>query len=1134
MRLNYLAGAAVVALASPAAVQAQQITSAIQGTVRDASGAAIPGAEVVVTDTRTSTSRSITTNETGTFTADGLVTGGPYRIVASASGFEGQTVENIFTNLQGDTDFDFELTPGEGDIVVTGRRANVTQRAIGPGQSFGEQDLADFPSITRDIRDIIRIDPRVSLSRANEVDRISCLGGNDRSNTFTVDGIVQADVFGLNGTPFASRNALPIPFDAIRETSVEFAPFDVQYGAFTGCAINVVTKSGANAFGGSAFFTYAGDGLQGDTLDGESFPSLSFEEKRWGATLSGPILRDKLFFFFGYEETDLGDPQERGPVGAGFANELEFITEAQFNEISQVISDVYGIDTGGIARSLPETSRRFFGRVDWYLTDRQRLEATYQRLDEANVEEDDFNNTNITGLNTFELEGTKSNYYSLRLYSNWSDAFSTEIRASRSEVSDVQQPFGGGEAQSDNPITRIIVGVRNGDDLGRFQAGPGFSRTSNELDTEITQLKIKASLAAGDHAFTFGGEYNELNVFNLFGQNTTGTLTFANIADLREGLLSGGTNTNPSAEAVIDGQGAGAYGNFTASGDINDAAAEFTRRIFTVYAQDEWKVTPRFDLLAGVRIDTFRGDAPTENPNFINRYGFSNAVSFGRLGTLVLPRLGFTYNIDNEEGFLRRSQFKGGVGLFSGGDPTVYFSNAYSNNGIALGFGSTGNNRLCNPVGGRIDVVQNGVFTGLPQCVRDAGAAQSARGLADTQSIDPNFKTPTVLRANLSFGTQFGIGGGFFDDWTFNADYIYSRFRDPVTFVDLAQVVDPRKGLNGFTRDGRPLYGAIDPTAAGCDAELLDKGGSPPRYAGVTAACFNTSRDDEIQLTNGRDYNSHVASVVLSKSFDGGVFTAGGGTRFNLGYAFARSRNNRFNNGTTATGSFDGSAVFDLQDTRVATAEFETRHNATFALSFREKFFGDYDTQFGFTFIAREGRPYSYTFNGTGRFADEQSGAGQLLYVPSEIDDPNVVYQNTTVAGRLTQTAAQTAASLDSYIDGIKCLRRYRGRSIPRNTCRNSWFYDLDVRLSQELPGPARLLGVDDKLRLFADFDNFLNLIDSGANISRSRGAAINTLTGGVDPQGRYVYNNFNPDDDNDIQTSSSLWRVQVGVSYQF
>lgn len=611
---------------TPVAAYAQQITSGIEGTVRDAAGAPLPGATVVITDTRTGSDRTLTTNASGGFRADNLVTGGPYRITVTAEGFEGRTVEDAFINLQGNTNFNFDLTAGSGEIVVTGARAAATQLAIGPGQSFDAQTLADFPTITRDIRDIIRFDPRVRLDRANEVDRISCLGGNDRSNTFTVDGIVQSDVYGLNGTPFAARNALPLPYDAIRETSVEFAPFDVQYGQFTGCAINVVTKSGENQFHGSGFFTYTDDGLLGKKIDGTDFPSIAFKEKRWGATLSGPILRDRLFFFFGYEETDLADSQDDGPAGAGYPNESQFVTQGQFDEVSQVIRDVYGIDTGGLARSLPEASQRYFGRLDWYINDDHRLELTYQRLEEQNTESDDFSDTNITGINTFEAEGTQSNYYSARLFSNWTENFSTEIRASRSEVQDLQGPVGGGEAQSSNPIPRIIVGVSNGSVNGTVQAGPGFSRTSNDLETRISQLRVQGNLRQADHSITFGGEFNQLYVFNLFGQNTTGTLTFANIADLREGLLSGGASTNPNANAVVAGGAAGAYGNFTASGDINTAAAEWIRTQFVAYAQDDWQVTPQFDILAGVRVEWFDGDRPDANPNFLNRYGFTNAI----------------------------------------------------------------------------------------------------------------------------------------------------------------------------------------------------------------------------------------------------------------------------------------------------------------------------------------------------------------------------------------------------------------------------------------------------------------------------------------------------------------------------
>lgn len=1129
MRLTTLLCAST-ALAIPVAAQAQQITTQIGGQVAGQDGTPIAGASVVITDTRTAASRTVTTGQDGRFAVVGLTPGGPYEVTASAPGYQGQSVQMVSTSLQGATTLGFELASAEiptDAIVVTGQRANLQLRAIGPGQAFGEDILESFPTITRDIRDFIRIDPRVSLDRSNEVDRISCLGGNDRSNAFTVDGITQADVFGLNGTPFASRNSLPLPFDVIRQTSVEFAPFDVEYGQFTGCAINVVTKSGGNDFHGSAFFTFRNEDLRGNTIDGEEFPAAPFEEKRWGATLSGPIVRDRLFFFLGYEETDLGDSQDRGPVGAGFPNELNFITEAQFNEISQILADTYNIETGAITRSLPETSRRFFGRLDWVINDQHRLEGTYQRLDENNVEEDDISFTNFAGLNTFEQEGTVSNYYSGRFYSNWTDDFSTELRASRSEVRDVQGPVGGGEAQSDNPIPRIIVGVRNGGSIGTFQAGPGFSRTSNELRTEINQLKVTANLRAGDHSLTFGAEVNDLHVFNLFAQNSTGTLTFNNIDDLRAGILSGGTNTFPRAADVLAGRAAGAYGNFTASGDINDATAEFNRTIYTAYVQDEWRATPQLEVLAGLRVDWLDGDAPQPNPAFAARYGFSNAVPFSKFDPVLLPRFGVTYDLENE-GFFRRTQLRGGVGAFTGGDPTVYFSNAFSNNGFAVGFGAS-NNALCNAAegaDGRIDVVTNGQFTGIPQCIVTAGGQQSARGLADTQSTDPNFEVPTVIRANLGLTTTFGTGdGGWFDNWRLTADYIYSRFRNPINFVDLSQVVNPALGVNGFTVDGRPIYRSIDPTVSGCDAMLLNQGGTPPTYSNVTAACFNTSRDDEIQITNGPSYDSHVASLVLTKNFRAGLFTDGGGISLNLGYAFTDADNNRFNSSSTATSSFDIVAAFDRQNPAIATSEFETRHNFTFALNLSEQFFGDYETSLGLIYVARSGRPYSLVFNNGGVFNDSASGNDNaLLYIPSGPNDPNVSPSSDPAA----------VASLVDYANGLDCARPFIGRSIPRNTCRNSWYHDLDLRFSQELPGPARLAGVEDRLKLFVDFDNFLNLLDSGLNVFRNRRYATPIVDGGVDAQGRYVITNFDPVDQPLIRVSSSVWKIQLGVSYEF
>lgn len=1141
MKIKYLLAASVVSLsaatmmAAPAA--AQQITSGVEGSVNDADGNPLSGASVSITDTRTGSTRTVSTGSSGNFSAQGLVAGGPYTITATASGFEGQTIENRSLNVSGNLRLKFGLTPSatESVIVVTGARVQAVQLAVGPGQGFDLESLEGFPSITRNVSDIIRIDPRVSLDRNNEVDRISCLGGNDRSNTFTVDGIVQSDVFGLNGTPSASRNTFPIPFDAIRQTSVEFAPFDVEYSDFTGCAINVVTKSGENRFHGSAFYTFTNENLRGDRAGGSGSVVAPFSEKRWGATLSGPIIPDRLFFFAGYEETDLGNANEFGPAGAGFPNEADFVTQAQFDQFANIANTVYGQDVGGYPQNLPETSVRYFGRLDAYITDDHRLEATYQRLEETNVESDVGTNQ-LTGLNSFEDEGTVSDYYSLRLYSDWTDRISTEIRVSRSEVGDKQGPVGGGEAQDTTPIVRLAVGVQGPTENGILATGPGIFRSANQLDTKIDQARFLMNIDADDHKIKLGAEINDLEVFNLFAINATGTLFFRNLTDFQNGLVANGffSSVFGSANDLVGGALGGGTIAASATGDINDASATFSRQIYSFFAQDEWQATDQLSLTAGVRVQLYDGvSVPRNNPLFLQRFGFSNSVPFSSLETVILPRFSATYDMFND-GFFSDTTLTAGVGLFSGGDPVVFYSNAFSNDGFASANGDTFD-ASCNGIrdaNGNVSVVTGGQFTGFPQCALQDAISNAAGGRADVKSTDPNFDVPTVLRANIGVDTMIGAETGFFSNWNLKLDYIYSRFIDPININDLVQVPDIRQGLNGFAIDGRPVIAAIDPLNPGCNAQLVGTGGTPPTYTNITAACYGTRIDDFNQLTNGPSYDSHVFSIALAKRFESGIFTDGGNVNVSFGYAFTDSNNTRNVFGATANGNFEDTAAFDFQNPAISTSNFETRHRFTVAANFREEFFDDYSTQLGVFFSAQSGRPYSLTFSGDG-FQDSASGDNNaLLYIPTGINDSNLSPQSTA-----------TAADIDSLlgvISGLNCSFT-PGQTIRRNTCRNDWVFDMDLRFSQEIPGPGRLFGLEDKIELFADFDNFLNFIDADWNVFRNRDdedGLVNLIgTSGVDAQGRYILDSLNgqtPDNQETLRFSNSVWRIQLGVRYEF
>ena len=1144
MKFKYLLAASAVSLTASATMMAapaaaQQITSSIQGTVQDENGAPLAGAEVVVTDTRTGASRTVTTGANGGFNATNLTVGGPFTVAVAAPGFEGQTLNDVNISLQGATDLTFSLTSGSGVIVVTGARVQATQIATGPGQSFGLEVLESAPTFDRDIRDIIRIDPRVSLDRddgGSGVDRVSCLGGNDRSNAFTIDGINQGDVYGLNDTGFASRSSAPIPYDAIRETQVAFAPFDVDYGNFTGCAINAVTKSGSNDYHFGAFFEYSNQDLRGDQAGGVIAGDIE-PLKRWGGYVSGPIFKDRLFIFGAYEHQEAGFPQEYGPAGGGFGDEIGAVSVEQFNEISDILSSTYGIETGPIVRVRPYDNDRYFVRGDLIINDDHRLEATYQRLEESTLQADDYSQFGsfrgaVVGANTFNNSGTNSDYYSARLYSQWSDNFSTELRYSRSEIQDLQGPLGGGEAQDANPIPRIVVGIDNGeaagaDRYGAVQAGPGFSRAANDLRTDIDQWRAAAELEAGSHSFKIGFEWNHANLFNLFVQNATGQLVFTDIDALREGILSNGTSTFTNPQNVATGSAVGAYGNFSSTGDVNDAAAAFSRDIYSVFLQDQWMVSDRLDVTLGARLDWYDGDRPEINPNFVDRYGFGNNTGFSALDPIIMPRASFAYDLGDLAVF-SRSELRGGVGIFSGGDPLVWFGNAFQNDGRGFAEGNTSSD-LCPD--GPIDVVVGGQFTGVPTCFRQDGIDRAAAGLGDTQSIDPDIEVPSVLRANIGFSSGLDFApSGFFSGWSLNLDYIYSKYSNPYTIVDLSQVPDIREGLDGFSIDGRPIYAAIDPTRTGCDAELVDT--YPPTYTGVSLACFGTSRDDELMLTNSDGYDSHIASAILAKRFGRGVITDGGSVDFSLGYAYtgANDRRNMYN--STAGSNYDRTAAFDLQAPAESRGFFASRHNLTVRTSFREEFFSDLSTRLSATFVARSGRPYSITYTGSGVFNDSSSGSDNVLaYIPSGVDDPNIS----------PLSDADAVSEFASWAASQDCVSDYLGRSIDRNTCDVDWYYDMDLSFSQEIPGPGRFLGRDDRLTLFASMDNFLNFLDSDWNVQRRRdfsGLQDVAFSDGVDSEGRYIIESFRGADeiadDAFVNVSSSLWRLKVGISYDF
>jgi len=1092
---------AVMMLAVPVAGNAQETTTTVRGTVTAPDGSPAVGQTVTVTDTRTNSVRNTRTNSSGAFDVRGLPVGGPYTLRVQSAQYQDTLVTDVFTNLSGAVSFDLRLAVADEaieEIITTAKMVATADLAVGPGTSFSLEDIESMPTIARQIRDVIRIDPRVSLGRADNGagSGINCLGSSSRSNAFTIDGSLAIDGFGLNeGTGTSARFAFPIPFDMVASSSVEFAPLDVQYSQFTGCAINVVTKPGSNEFHGSAYYYFNDESMTGDKLEGDVVISDPFEDKDFGFNFSGPIIKDKLFFQVAYEETDEGGIQNTGPIGGGFANE-DFLTVAEAEAIAGVLLNQYGRDVGPIVRNLPQTSERTFARLDWNINDQHRAELTYTKLEELNLDPDDLGFGGFTFQDNFEFEGIDQDTVSVRLFSNWTDNFSTEFRYSNFDVIDIQGPAGGGEAQDAVPIVRIEVG----DEL---TSGPGFFRSANDLKYTIDQVKLSADWVINDHTLTFGFEQETRDVFNLFIPDATGTITFDDIAALQAGTASG---------IVMNG-------SFTQ--DPRDAAAAFERDINSFYLQDEWQVNDSVTVIAGLRFDQYdSSDIPIANPKFQQRYGFNNSQTFDGL-ELVQPRLGATWDLPTNR--WGETQLSAGFGVFGGGDPTVHFANAYQNFGGAIGFGG---DFMAPCVAADLQVTDaGGQFTGLPDCIRVAAANSALANNGAVAAVDPNFDLPENHRWSLGLNHVMESDIEFLNNWTIRADYIYTDHKNAVDWVDL------RLTPNGVTLpDGRPQFFEVDPTLAGCAATFngIRQGFSNAGTNG--GACDDTrNSNQDVLMTNGVEGSTTSFAVQLAKDFE---FTDKTSLGFNFGYAWLDAEVGNPVNSSTAGSSYEEVAKYTINNNTLGPALWANEHNFTIRASFKHYWNDDNATSVGLFFQRRSGRPFSYTYEDDTvehLFGDSDDEESILIYVPTGPSDPLMDF-TTNLGGRYNQ------ADVDAFFAFLdeSGLSAYAGGIAPKNGFNSNWSSDLDIRIAQDIP-----VFKGHSVQITLDIENALNLFSDNGNVKRyadtgdiQEGVRVLQLTE-VNVPGSYVVEDiFFEGTNRDVD--DSVYRIQLGIRYNF
>ena len=1123
MRHQFLLGAAAVALVMPMAALAQETTSSIRGIVT-ANGAPVAGATVVAINTATSARNEVVTDAAGAFNLVGLLPGGPYTVEVTSP--QGNTTVTDITTLSQQA---FELpvalaatdanTPTTGDIVVTASSiAGAGTISSGPRTVLTQADIRKVASVNRDVRDLERRDPLALLDLTN-TRAVSFAGVNPRFNRFTINGVQIGDNFGLQSDANPTGRG-PVPFDAISQFSVSIAPSDIRQGNFQGGAIDTVLLSGSNEFHGTGFYSQNRDELTGDQI-GSTRPTIgNFKSETYGATFSGPIIADKLFFMVSAERNT--DP--RPLIGASISD-VPRLTADQVTQVQNIARTVYNYNAGGLTPINNQKDEKIVGRIDWNIMTGQRLSLSY-----VNAYESSTNVPNTSGLvggtpvatQSYSLGLSSDNYQRsnlvragiVQLNSNWTDKFSTEARFLYKSQEISQTPLNGlGFAQfsvcTDATSIAVATTANNNNNVtscgngARVFLGPDASRQYNSLFFDTWGGSLQARYNAGSHDIKILAEYNRNRTTNGFLQNAAGVYYFDSLQDFQ--------NRNASQFS---------YQN-AVSLNLTDAASNFVYEQWTFGAQNHWQINDTLDITYGVRYDLYgmRSQIPG-NAAFFARNGFYNTQTYKGLDNFQ-PRFSFNWKpVD----LLR---IRGTAAVFGGGSPDIYLSNSYSNTGITTNainnlsrvtFTPGGGTLTCSSLTGAAANVctsaLNGVTgTSIPQPVTNyIATAIDGQRTAPVSALAPGFKPPSVTKLNLSADyTLFGFNVG--------GDYLYTMVNEGVSFTDLRSVV------GGTLPDGRPRY-------------------TFRRTPGVTGQ--TTDNNGDYLLYNDGRGRSHVFVVRFDKKFDFGLSFGGS-------YAWQDVKDVSPATSSTPGSLYGTAAKADPNFPAYGVSSDEIKWAYKYNVGFDHAFFGDYKTTIQLFGETRAGRHYSFTMLDTAptgvnctrtcAFGTLGNNNAFLLYVPTSTTDPIVSYDSAT-----------TATGLDGLINN-SALKGYRGRVSAKNIARNRAFTRIDLHLEQEVP---TFIG-NSRVSIFADIENLPNLLNSKWGGLRQLGfpytsspvrvqclnavvatgttpTAAQISTSVATPCVQYRFSSFQAPNESALTTPStnSLYQIRLGARFSF
>jgi hypothetical protein len=645
---------------------AQSVTATLRGTVRDSSGAAIPGAKVLVTNTEKGETRTIVANESG----DYLVTQLPpqqYSIAVTAPNF--QTVVDSHFTLQVNQEARYDVVLPIGDVsekveVKTGSPLIQTEDSLN-GAVIDEAKIKQLPSNSRNFWQLAQLDPNVSATTASS--SLQTRGGfvvagmPDTTNNYLLDGADDNDWTTNQPTVRPS-------LDAIQEFRIISSIAPAEYGRHSGGQVLLTTKSGTNSVHGSVFGFYR----TGKVNARPYFTTTAnppYNSKQLGGSIGGPIWKDKSFFFASYEGTftafspgvQLSVPSSQY-LGAATTGNFSFLgtqltdpasglktttfAPSRFSAVSLALLQYFpqaqnqALATNNYTNNVSNTSNnhQVTFRVDQRLSQKQNIAGEYTVLTGKDTgTSGDFTgasttpNFGVIGPHTYQHASFVDDYvFTPNLINEFRGGFNRMDAGYQNEdqkygdvIGALGLPRGGSGLQSG---TAGNIGVP-------YVSIAGFSTIGLNNDPQwrgdnTVHLVDGLTWVKGSHSFKVGGDYFNFFKHSFFVSTGRGSFTFTNTT----------YTGNAWADFLLGYISSDSYGTGNEQ--------QFPRqRAFSLYAQDEWKASRSLTLNYGLRYEYM---AP-------HTEGYNRIAKFDATQNAVLTGAGQTYTVNNATGLLQAS-----------------------------------------------------------------------------------------------------------------------------------------------------------------------------------------------------------------------------------------------------------------------------------------------------------------------------------------------------------------------------------------------------------------------------------------------------------------------------------------------